>query len=86
VPAAFAILAPADGAVLSAGGVVVEGTATPGAPITWDRPLWFDGHTVADANGRWSFVIGLNPGENFMTFRVGDDITTARTITVTYQP
>ena len=81
----FAILSPADGVVVNVGGIVVEGLAAPGAPITWDRPMWFDDHTVADADGHWSFVIGLNPGDNVMTFRVGDDVTTAQTITVRYQ-
>ena len=79
------ILSPADGTVVSVGGVVVEGVAAPGSPITWDRPMWFDDHTVADASGRWSFVIGLNPGDNVLTFRVGDDLATALTITVRYQ-
>src|SRR5437773_1331298 len=73
-PAGLIILSPADGAVVNVGGIVVEGLAAPGSPITWDRPLWFDDHTTADAHGYWSFVVGLNVGDNVLTFRVGDDV------------
>jgi hypothetical protein len=80
------ILDPADGSSVSGGGVTVDGLASPGAAITWDRPLWLDGHTTADVSGHWSFVIGLNPGTNVLTFRVGDDAATATSITVNYSP
>jgi hypothetical protein len=67
-------------------GVLVQGLAAPGAVITWDKPLWFDDHTTAGADGYWSFSIALAQGDNVLTFRVGDDTTTAQTITVRYQP
>ncbi len=44
--------------------------------------MWFDEHTIADANGLWSFTLGLNLGENVFTFRVGDDVSTVQTLTV----
>ena len=38
------------------------------------------------AAGRWSFAVTLNQGENVLSFRVGDDLSTARTLTLYYQP
>ena len=62
--------------------MIVRGLAAPGSDITRDVPLWFDEHTTADAVGRWSFVLSLNPGANTFTFRVGDDRTTETTLTI----
>jgi hypothetical protein len=72
--------------VVNVPAVRVAGLARPGSTITWDRPLWFDDHTTADSAGYWSFAITLAVGDNVMTFRVGDDPSTARSITVRYQP
>lgn len=80
------IIEPLDGSVVSVPAVRVAGLASPGSTITWDRPWWFDDHTTADSAGYWSFAISLGLGDNVMTFRVGDDSSTARTITVRYQP
>lgn len=80
------IVEPADGTVVNVPGVLIRGLAQPGATITWDRPLWFDEHTTADATGGWSFSIALSRGDNVMTFRVGDDLSTSRSITVRYEP
>jgi hypothetical protein len=66
--------------------IIVRGLAPPGVTVTRDIPFWFDEHTVADANGRWSFAVSLRPGENLLTFRIGSDTATSRTITVHYQP
>lgn len=80
------IIEPLDGTVVNVPAVRVTGLAIPGSSITWDRPLWFDEHTTADSAGYWSFAITLGQGDNVMTFRLGDDASTARTITVRYQP
>ena len=64
---------------------MVRGLARPGSIITRDIPFWFDDHTPADALGRWSFAVSLAEGENVLTFRVGDDASTAWQLTVTYR-
>jgi len=64
----------------------IRGLAQPGATITRDIPFWFDEHTTADAEGRWSFTVRLSPGDNDFTFRVGDDRNTAVRIIVRYEP
>ena len=66
--------------------IAVRGLAQPGSTITHDIPLGFDEHTVADSQGRWSFVESLNQGENRFTFRVGDDRSTEVQLTVYYTP
>jgi hypothetical protein len=85
-PTGLLILEPRDGAVVRESVVRVAGLAAPGANITWDRPLWFDEHRTADDFGNWSFAIALGQGDNVLTFRVGDDFSTAKTITVRYVP
>ena len=62
--------------------VIVRGLAAPGATITREIPMWFDEHTIADNAGRWSFVLQLAIGDNSFTFRIGDDVSTARTLNV----
>jgi hypothetical protein len=54
--------------------------------VTRDIPFWFDEHARADAAGRWSFTVELVPGDNKLTFRVSDDVTTSRTLTVRFEP
>lgn len=86
VPArGLAIIEPADGATVNEQFVIVRGLARPGSVITRDIPLWFDEHTRADSAGLWSFAVSLDEGGNTMTFRVGDDLSTARTLTVIYR-
>ncbi len=60
----------------------MRGLAMPGTTITRDIPLWFDEHTVADWAGNWSFPVQLNIGDNVFRFRVGDDASTAQTLTI----
>jgi len=87
LPAAgLVILEPADGATVPDRIVVVRGLAQPGSTVTRDVPMWFDEHVVADSRGRWSFAVGLNDGENVLTFRAGDDTSTERILTLNYQP
>jgi hypothetical protein len=50
--------------------------------VTRVIPFWFDERTVADPNGRWSFAVLLRPGENLLTFRIGSDRATAKTISL----
>lgn len=76
------IINPEDGLTTKDTLIVVYGRAAPGSTITRDIPMWFDEHTIADANGLWSFTLGLNLGENVFTFRVGDDVSTVQTLTV----
>ena len=80
------ILEPIDGAEVDEKGVIVRGLAPPGATITRDIRFWFDDHTVANSRGRWSFVVVLDPGENVLVFRIGDDVTTVRSVTVYFRP
>jgi hypothetical protein len=60
--------------------------AATGSVITRVVDFWFDEHTTTDSVGRWSFAVGLNAGENVLTFRVADDSSTTRTVTIHYFP
>ena len=80
------ILEPIDGATVADRIVLVRGLAQPGSTVTRDVPMWFDEHVAADSAGRWSFAVSLNLGGNMLSFRVGDDVSTARTLTLYYQP
>ena len=64
---------------------MVRGLAAPGATVSREIPFWFDEHVVADSRGRWSFAIGLAEGENRFTFRIAEDFSTRRTLTVFYE-
>jgi hypothetical protein len=64
----------------------VRGLAPPFVTVTQDIPFWFDQHTQADAMGLWTMAVRLTPGENVLTFRIGRDQATARTIKVHYLP
>ena len=86
ITADLVVLEPADGEIVDERVVRVRGLGPPGATITHDIPFWFDDHTTADRRGRWSFSIELVPGDNELTFRIGDDAGTSRTLTVRYQP
>jgi hypothetical protein len=81
---ALVILEPEEGAVVSDRSIVVRGLAPPNARITRDIPFWFDQHTRADGQGRWSFAIDLLPGENKLIFRIGDEAATSESLTVRY--
>ena len=86
VTARLVILEPADGEIVDERTISVRGLGPPGATITHDIPLWFDSHTTADRRGRWVFAAELVPGDNELTFRIGDDTATSRIVTVIYQP
>jgi Glucodextranase, domain B len=80
------ILSPADGQVVGAAEVTVIGTAPPGLSITQDISFGLDQHASVDGTGHWAIKAGLNEGDNKLTFRIGDDRSTERTIHVTYTP
>lgn len=86
LPTAFAVHDPADGARTSGRAILVRGQAPPRTTVTRDIPLWFDAQTLVDATGHWSMVVQLSPGENVLTFRLGDDRRTDATIRVTSEP
>lgn len=85
-PVGLVIDFPADGAIVHSRDINVIGTASPGATVTRDIPLWFDDHTTAGEDGLWMLPVELAEGENRLEFRVGDDPTTAQVLLVTYQP
>lgn len=73
----IAITSPADGQAVSGTSIVVSGTAAPGARIVRDISGAPDQSTTADSSGRWSMTVALTPGDGTLTFRVGDDKSTA---------
>jgi hypothetical protein len=76
------ILAPSDGAVVKKDAVTLVGLARPGATITHDIPFWPDDHAKADASGRWAMTVALDPGENEIRLRIGDDRSTETVLRV----
>jgi hypothetical protein len=80
------ILSPADGQVVASKDVIVLGTAPPGLTITQDISFGFDQHATVDGTGHWAIKVGLSDGDNKLTFRIGDDHSTQRTIRVIYTP
>jgi hypothetical protein len=60
--------------------------APPGLTITQDISFGPDQHTTVDGTGHWAIKVGLNDGENRLTFRIGDDQSTKKTIRVIYTP
>jgi hypothetical protein len=80
------ILSPSDGQVVATKEVTVIGTAPPGLTITQDVSFGPDQHTTADGTGHWAIKVGLKDGENRLTFRIGDDQSTKKTIRVDYTP
>ncbi len=80
------ILSPSDGQAVAAAEVTVIGTAPPGVSITQDISFGLDQHASVDGTGHWAIKVGLNEGDNKLTFRIGDDHSTERTIHVTYTP
>jgi hypothetical protein len=54
--------------------------------ITQDISFGLDQHATTDGTGHWTIRVGLNEGENKLTFRIGDDSSTRKTIRVIYTP
>lgn len=82
----LAILEPQDGATVGSQLVIVRGTASAGARVVRDVSLGFDDETVADPSGVWSLSVELAEGVNELTFRIGDEQDTERTIRVAFVP
>jgi hypothetical protein len=80
----LSILTPTDGQTVATKNVVVIGTAPPGLSITQDVSFGLDNHTTVDGTGHWAMTVGLNPGDNNLKFRIGDDHSTEKTIRVIY--
>jgi len=80
------ILSPTDGQAVASKDVIVIGIAPPGLTITQDISFGFDQHTTVDGTGHWAMKVGLNDGDNKLTFRIGDDHSTQKTIRVIYTP
>jgi hypothetical protein len=80
------ILSPSDGQAVAAPEVTVIGIAPPGLSITQDISFGLDQHATSDGTGHWAIKVGLNEGDNKLTFRIGDDRSTEKSIRVTYTP
>jgi len=81
----LAVTSPVDGAVSETKTITVTGTAPNGAEVVRDIPFASDDR-VSATGGMWSMSVDLDEGENELTFRIGDDKSTAKTISVTYRP
>ena len=86
LPVGLTILSPTNGAVVGTRKVTVIGTAPPGLRIVQDISFGFDRSAMVDGTGHWAMELELAEGDNGMTFRIGDDRSTAQTIHVVYQP
>lgn len=80
------ITSPTDGQAVAIKEVTVIGTAPPGLTVTQDISFGPDQHATADGTGHWAIKVGLNDGENRLTFRIGDDASTKKTLRVIYTP
>jgi hypothetical protein len=80
------ILSPTDGQAVATSDVIVIGTAPPGVSITQDISFALDQHTTTDGTGHWALKVGLKEGDNNLTFRIGDDHSTQKSIRVIYTP
>ena len=80
------ILSPSDGQAVGSKDVLIIGAAPPGVTITRDISFGLDQHATVDGTGHWAIQVGLNEGDNKLTFRIGDDHSTERTIRIIYQP
>jgi glucodextranase-like protein len=80
------ITSPTDGQAVNTKEVTVIGIAPPGMTVTQDISFGPDQHTTVDGTGHWAIKVGLKDGENRLTFRIGDDNSTKKTIRVIYTP
>jgi zinc-ribbon domain len=80
------ILSPTDGQSVATKDVNIIGSAPPGVSVTQDISFGLDQHATSDGTGHWSIKVSLNEGENKLTFRIGDDSSTKKTIRVIYTP
>jgi hypothetical protein len=78
------ITTPTDGSTVTTPTVTVRGTAPVNAEVVHDISLAPDTRTHAGSDGSWAISVDLSSGSNVLTFRIGDDASTARSITVNY--
>ena len=62
------ILSPADGQVVVTKEITVIGSAPPGLTITQDISFGLDQHASVDGTGHWAIKVGLNEGDNKLSF------------------
>jgi hypothetical protein len=77
---------PRDGETAPSRIINVVGHAPPGATVVRILPTGPDGSMVARPDGLWLLRVELVAGANRLTFRLGDDDSTAATLTVVWQP
>ncbi len=82
----LSITSPQDGAISDVPDIVVRGTAPVGAEVTLNNYLGFGEPHVTATDGTWSMDVSLDEGGNEISLWLGDDLTTSRSITVTYRP
>jgi len=80
------ITSPTDGQAIGTKEVTVIGLGPPGLTVTQDISFGPDAHTTVDGTGHWAIKVGLKDGENRLTFRIGDDASTKKTLRVIYTP
>lgn len=75
-----------DGDTVATSSVQIRGTAPANAAIVRDVSFGRDTRTTADASGDWVLTVDLDEGANDLTFRIGDDESTSKTIRINYEP
>jgi hypothetical protein len=75
-----------DGDVVDTDSIQVRGTAPAGAEIVQDVSFGRDKRTSADADGNWVLSVDLDEGDNDLTFRIGEDRASGKTIRIVYEP
>jgi hypothetical protein len=80
----FSITSHSSGATVDTSRVQIQGTGSAGARIVHDISFAPDQDATVGDDRRWSMVVDLLEGANDLTFRIGDDKTTAVTISLVY--
>ena len=85
-PQGLVISSPMAGQTVVADMILVSGLAPAYADVVQDVSFGPDQHVVADGSGAWSMTVSLTLGVNQLTFRIGDDTSTAVSLLVHYEP
>jgi hypothetical protein len=75
-----------DGDTVGTPSIQIVGTAPADAEIVHDKAFARDARTSADSSGDWRLTVDLDEGANDLTFRIGDDEATSKTIRINYEP
>ena len=78
------ISSPTNGSTVTTSTVTVYGTAPANAEVVHDITFAPDTRTTASSDGSWSLAVDLSEGANTLTFRIGDNASTATSITLNY--